>query len=62
MISVRLRQSHVLETKLADVEHRLSAVVLGVRGEVPRVNLVTTDLHLVNVLDLRNLRGDTTVN
>ena len=42
---------HILETVLAYPQSRHLPVFIGVGGEIPGVNLVATDLDLVDVLD-----------
>lgn len=52
MFNVRPLKLHVLEAVLTDPELWLFTVLLRVRGEVPGVDLVLSDLDLVDVLDL----------
>ena len=42
---------HILETVLTYPQSRDLPVFIGVRGEIPGVDLVATDLDLVDVLD-----------
>lgn len=51
MLDIRPLELHVLEAVLADPELGLFAVLLRVRGEVPSVDLVLSDLDLVDVFD-----------
>nr|CAD7428754.1 unnamed protein product [Timema monikensis] len=46
--------SHVLEAVFTDPQLGLFAVFLGVWAEIPRVNLIATNLDTVNVLHLGN--------
>ncbi len=49
---VGLFQSHVLQTVLADEQSGLLPILLRVRAEVPRVDLIVAKANLVNELDL----------
>ena len=55
MITVRLFQLHVLQTELANPQLCLLAVLLRIRREIPSVDLVLTDLNLIDVLHLCDL-------
>lgn len=52
MISESSLELHVLEAVLANPQFRLLSVLLGVRRKVPRVHLVATHLHTVDVFYL----------
>ena len=50
-----LLKLHVLETVFTDPELRLFAVVLGEWREIPRIDLIATNLYSVNVLHFGDL-------
>jgi len=52
VISVWLFQLHVLEAELTDPQLGLLAILLRIWREIPSVNLILADLHLVYVLHL----------
>jgi len=52
VISVRFFQFHVLHTELAYPQLRLLSILLWIWREIPCVDLILADLHLVNILHL----------
>lgn len=52
MVTVGPLEAHVLETVLADPELGHFSVLFRVGTEVPRVDLVSSHLDLVDILDL----------
>lgn len=52
MPGVSLRLLHVLQAVLADPQSRLLPVVLRIGAEVPRVNSIVSDDHLLDIFDL----------
>lgn len=58
MISVGFVELHVLEAEFTNVKFWLFAILLGIRREIPRVDLVLSNLNFVNVLHLSDLQQD----
>lgn len=57
MIAIALEQAHVLEAVLADPEIGPLPVLVRVRAEVPRVDLVAANADTVDVAHSRQLQA-----
>ena len=56
MVPIGSVETHVLQAELADPQFRLLPVFIGVRREVPGVNLIMSELDAGDVFHLGDLR------